>query len=210
MDEYDSYDEELIALSSRWKLQRKNRKWSRRKRSDDNLRVPIAENSPKCTAKGPRTFAHPKGNESVTKENDKTINVNINNNGSNTALELLYLRLNERRPSLYDNLPLNSTRNSFTKPSQIIEGSSDTEVRSPVAKRRPGSDHYSSNNSAAGETLGSSPEDQSSDEEDVSRDLELVKSLNNPGPRTVKPRPKKARWHSFQKVRSVRRDSTPP
>lgn len=209
IDEYDSDDEELIALSSRWKLQRKNRKWSRRKRSDDTLKVSISENAPNCSPKSsPRTYMHCKENNS---DNDKIINVNnINNNGSNSALELLYSRLNERRPSLYDNLPLNTTRNSLGKSPLINGDGSDTEVRSPVAKRRPGSDRYSSSHSALGDTLGSSPEDQTSDEEDVSKDLELVKSLNDQAPRTDKPRAKKARWHSFQRTRNSQRDSTLP
>ena len=153
---------------------------------------------------------HSKENNSTNADNDKIINVNINNNG--TALELLYSRLNERRPSLYDNLPINNctTRNSFGKSSLINGDGSDTEIRSPVAKRRPGSDRYSSTQSAVGDALGESPEDQSSDEEDVSKDLELVKSLNDQAPRSNKPRAKKARWHSFQRVRNPRRDSTLP
>ena len=147
-------------------------------------------------------------------ENNKIINVNnINNNGNNAALELLYSRLNERRPSLYDNLPINNctTRNSLGKSSLINGEGSDGEVSSPVAKRRPGSDRYSSSHSAVGDALASSPEDQSSDEEDVSKDLELVKSLNDDqAPRSDKPRAKRARWHSFQRTRNPRRDSTLP
>ena len=195
VDEYDSDDEELIALSSRWKLQRKNRKWSRRKISEDSLKLTISENQPLVE------------NDGITKENDNTNHLKVNNN----ALELLYSRLNERRPSLYDNLPTltSSSRNSFTKPSQIEEATSDNEVHSPVAKRRPGSD-YSTPQSGNGDGLGSSPEDVTSDEEDVSRDLELVKSLNDQAPPTTKPRAKKARWHSFQKVRNTVRDSTLP
>ena len=98
-------------------------------------------------------------------DNDKIMNVNnINNNGNNTARELLYSRLNERRPSLYDNLPANSctTRNSLGKSSLINGDGSDNDIRSPVAKRRPGSDRYSSSHSTVGDALGSSPEDQSS------------------------------------------------
>ncbi|XP_028401518.1 rho GTPase-activating protein 7-like isoform X5 [Dendronephthya gigantea] len=215
IDEYDSDDEELIALSSRWKLQRKNRKWSRRRRSDDALRVAISENTPNCSQKpSQRTYTHCKESNSMKADNDKIINVNnINNNGSNTALELFYSRLHERRPSLYDNLPINNctTRNSLGKSSLINGDESDTEVGSPVAKRRPGSERYSSSHSAVGgDALGSSPEDQSSDEEDVSKDLELVKSLNDQAPRTDKPRAKKARWHSFQRTKNPRRDSALP
>ena len=158
----------------------------------------ISENTANCSPKpSSRTYMHCKENNS---DNDKIINVNnINNNGSNTALELLYSRLNERRPSLYDNLS-----------SLMNGGESDNDIRSPVAKRRPGSDRYSSSHSAVVDVLGSSPEDQSSDEEDVSKDLELVKSLNDQAPRTDKPRAKKARWHSFQRARNPRRDSTLP
>lgn len=142
-------------------------------------------------------------------DNDKIINVNnFNNNGSNTAFELFYSKLRERRPSLYDNLPI---RNSLGKSSLINGDGSDTEVGSPVAKRRPGSGQYSSSHSAVGgDALCSSPEDQSSDEEDVSKDLELVKSLNDQAPRTDKPRAKKARWHSFQRTKNPRRDSALP
>lgn len=91
-----------------------------------------------------------------------------------------------------------------------MEGSCDTEVHSPVAKRRPGSDRYSSNNSTVGDPLESSTQDHSTDEEDVTKDLELVKSLNNKTIPTGKPRVKKARWHSFQRVRDPQRDSTLP
>jgi hypothetical protein len=175
------------------------------------LRVAISEKSPNFSPKpSPCTYIHCKENNS---DNDKIMNVNnINNNGNNTALGLLYSRLNERRPSLYDNLPLNNctTRNSLGKSSLINGDGSDADIRSPMAKRRPGSDRYSSSHSAVGDALGSSPEDQSSDEEDVSKDLELVKSLNEQAPRTEKPRVKKARWHSFQRTRNPRRDSALP
>ncbi|XP_046852869.1 rho GTPase-activating protein 7-like isoform X2 [Xenia sp. Carnegie-2017] len=203
IDEYDSDDEELIALSSRWKLQRKNRKWSRRKISDDTLKVSINDN--KTSPKSSRTIMHSIENHS---NHDNIININHINN--NAALELLYSRLNERRPSLYDNLSPNNqttTRNSLGKSSLANDDVNDSEVRSPMAKRRPGN---SSSQFAKEDILGSSPDDQSSDEEDVSNDLELVKSLNEQAPRTDKPKAKKARWHSFQYSKNPRRDSTLP
>lgn len=112
---------------------------------------------------------------------------------------------------MYDNLPMNTctTRNSFGKSPLINGDECDSEIRSPVAKRRPGSDRYSSSQSVLGNAMAFS-DDQSSDEEDVSRDLELIKSLNDPPPCADKPRAKKARWHSFQRTRNPRRNSTLP
>jgi len=114
IDGYDSDEEDLITLSSRWKLQNKNRNWARRKRSSSQLSgsdvstVGSNSHSHSSSSLRQKTVSTDVLNERCINSNVRQLSLQtVDRISSNKLLSPLNVSLQEGgiRSSLYDNMP---------------------------------------------------------------------------------------------------------
>lgn len=112
IDGYDSDEEDLITLSSRWKLQNKNRNWARRKRSSSQLSgsdaSTIGSHSHSSSSLRQKSGSTDVFNERGINSNVRQLSLQgVDRLSSNKLITPLNGSMQEGgiRSSLYDNLP---------------------------------------------------------------------------------------------------------
>lgn len=212
IDGYDSDEEDLITLSSRWKLQNKNRSWARRKRSSSQLSgsdvSTAGSNSHSSSSLRQKAGSTDVLNERCINSNVRQLSLQaVDRISSNKLISPLNVSMQEggiRRSSLYDNLPSGI---SLSTPS-ISSCSNDNTINN-----FDGSDlTKSSRNNRTNSDIGALSADDLSDLEehdDVPSELMNLKNSRKyttptKNATTEEPsspnRHKACRWHSFERT----------
>ncbi|XP_032223242.2 rho GTPase-activating protein 7 isoform X3 [Nematostella vectensis] len=200
---YDSDEEDLITLSSRWKLQNKNRKWARRKRRSSNMSNSETSTNSSSNNNSNRSILNSGSSKSVI--SDRGINSTVRqlslqavDNGPDTLSPLDLSIREEGRSSMYDNI---ATGLSLSTPSisQIkdIEQEYSSSQKSNLANSDLGLESYSG--ASSGDEL--SDVDRFEDEDVPGELVDLKTSPRVRGDLSPQPRTRrlKTRWHSFEK-----------
>ncbi|XP_078369668.1 stAR-related lipid transfer protein 13-like isoform X8 [Oculina patagonica] len=201
-DGYDSDEEDLIALSSRWKLQNKNRRWSSRKNGSPSL----------AKGKTPGLSSSHNGLNSSLNSVTNTRQRSFHKKDRLVPDQLspfshLDLCIAQGRASIYDNL---NPALSVSTPSISNVGkdlNKNDELRNRTQKR-----NLTSSDLGLESSSGSSNEELSDFERDdeindLPGDLSMLRSIRNSerqcnndmAPSSTATRPK-VRWHSFEKT----------
>ena len=204
-DGYDSDEEDLIALSSRWKLQNKNRRWSSRKK-----------NSPLMKKNG----------ASGLSSSHSRINTTMNN-VSNTRLRSLHrtdrlvpdqlspfthldLCLSQGRASVYDNLSptLSVSTPSISNLGKDVNRNEEFGGTIRCQKRNLATSDFGLESCSASSNDELSDLERDDEINDLPGDLSMLRTIRNSerqcrdaekglsSPRAERP---KLRWHSFEK-----------
>lgn len=215
IDGYDSDEEDLITLSSRWKLQNKNRNWSRRKRPSSQLSGSESSNSA-SNSNSTNSLRHKSGSTDVL--NERCINSNVkqlslqgvDRISPNKLISPLNLSLQEEgiRSSLYDNMPSGISLSTPSISSVSNENNQGSALRKSHKNYRT---NFTTSDLELAETGLSA--DELSDTEEYERDdvpSELVNVKNTrrytspsrngtSSDGSPKSHRQKTRWHSFER-----------
>ncbi|XP_020905172.1 rho GTPase-activating protein 7 isoform X2 [Exaiptasia diaphana] len=213
IDGYDSDEEDLITLSSRWKLQNKNRNWARRKRSASSQfsgsdSSTIGSNSHSSSS----SLRQKTGSTDIL--NERCINSNVrqlslqavDRISSNKLISPYNGSMNEGgiRSSLYDNMPSGI---SLSTPSiSSCSGNNDNGIDSKTSSNNNRTKLTSSDLGLA-DTLSADELSDLEENDDVPSDLMNIKNTRiyttpTKNATTEEPssnRHKACRWHSFER-----------
>ncbi|XP_031563482.1 rho GTPase-activating protein 7-like isoform X2 [Actinia tenebrosa] len=212
IDGYDSDEEDLITLSSRWKLQNKNRNWSRRKRPSSQLSGSESSNSA-SNSNSTNSLRHKSGSTDVLNErcidsNVKQLSLHgVDKLSPKKSLSPLNLSLQEGiRSSLYDNMPSGISLSTPSISSVSNEHNQGSALRKSHKNHRT---NFTTSDLDLAET-GLSADELSDNEEyekdDVPSELVNVKnsritdlSENGTSDGLPKSHIQRTRWHSFER-----------
>lgn len=202
---YDSDEEDLIALSSRWKLQNKNRRWSSRRNGSPSL----------SKGKGPAglSSSHNGINSSLNSVSN-TRQRSFHKKGKLAPEHLspithLDLCITQGRKSVYDNLSstLSASTPSISNVGKDLNRNDQLRNSGRTQKRILTSSDLGLESYSASSNEDLSDFERDDEIDDLPGDLTMLKSIRNSerkcnndvAPSSTATRPK-VRWHSFEKT----------
>lgn len=203
-DGYDSDEEDLIALSSRWKLQNKNRRWSSRRNGSPSL----------TKGKAPGLSSSHNGLNSSLNSVTNTRQRSFHKKDRLVPDQLspfshLDLCIAQGRASVYDNLSptLSVSTPSISNAGKDLNKNDELRNTNRTQKRNLTSSDLGLESYSASSNEELSDFERDDEIDDLPGDLSMLRSIRNSErqcnndmtPSTTATRPK-VRWHSFEKT----------
>lgn len=204
-DGYDSDEEDLIALSSRWKLQNKNRRWSSRKNGSPSLSKGKTPAGLSSSHNGINTSLN-----SVTNTRQRSFHKKERLVADPLApFSHLDLCIAQGRASIYDNLSpaLSASTPSISNVGKDLNKNDQLRSSTRNQKRNLTSSDLGLDSCSGSSNDALSDLEREDEIDDLPGDLSMLRSIRNSekqcnddmGPSSRAERPK-IRWHSFEKT----------
>lgn len=204
-DGYDSNEEDLIALSSRWKLQNKNRRWSSRKNGSPSLSKGKTPAGLSSSHNGINTSLN-----SITNTGQRSFNKKDRLVADPLAqFTHLDLCIAQGRASVYDNLSpaLSASTPSISNVGKDLNKNDQLRSSSRNQKRILTSSDLGLESCSGSSNEALSDLERDDEIDDLPGDLSMLRSIRNSekqcnddmAPSSTAARPK-VRWHSFEKT----------